>query len=126
MIMIFVYIIWLKIIPILSRTTLNAHIKHNNLGSIFTALTMSVINPFIQIPVSVLEESDLAGPLVYFVLFGLCLLLAGKLNGFGAIYGITASSAFLMYSILNLMNIPLSFICVLSIIGYGLLPMWMV
>ncbi|KAF1740700.1 hypothetical protein MXB_1064, partial [Myxobolus squamalis] len=56
--------------------------------------TISVVNPFIHIPSSVLEESDLAGPLVYFVIFGLLLLLSGKLNGFGAIYGLTASSTF--------------------------------
>ncbi|KII74761.1 Protein YIPF5 [Thelohanellus kitauei] len=37
--------------------------------------TMSVINPFTKIDENIVLESDLAGPLVYFIVFGLFLLL---------------------------------------------------
>ncbi|CAF0785633.1 unnamed protein product [Didymodactylos carnosus] len=85
--------------------------------------TKSVLNPFAKPDTSILDDSDLAGPLVFCFAFGFSLLLLGKIH-FGYVYGIVLIGCFAMYSLLNMMSEkPCSGIYVTSVLGYCLLPM---
>uniref|UniRef100_A0A7E4VH80 Protein YIPF n=1 Tax=Panagrellus redivivus TaxID=6233 RepID=A0A7E4VH80_PANRE len=87
--------------------------------------TVAVLNPFGSARADVIEDQDLAGPLVFCLLFGASLLLHGKLQ-FGYIYGIGLLGCVGMYSLLNLMaeeTRSISFTCTASVLGYCLLPM---
>lgn len=78
-------------------------------------------NFFIQ----VIADQDLAGPLVFCLLFGAALLLHGKVH-FGYIYGIGVVGCVGMYFLLNMMtseNANISMTCTVSVLGYCLLPM---
>ena len=50
--------------------------------------TKVVLNPLISVDQSVVNETDLAGPLVIIIALGSMLLLSGKMH-FGYIYGIS-------------------------------------
>uniref|UniRef100_A0A0N4UP69 Protein YIPF n=1 Tax=Dracunculus medinensis TaxID=318479 RepID=A0A0N4UP69_DRAME len=82
--------------------------------------TLAVLNPV----GTVIADQDLAGPLAFCLLFGLALLLHGKVH-FGYIYGIGALGCIGMYALLNLMatDKSISFTCTASVLGYCLLPM---
>eukprot|EP00128_Syssomonas_multiformis_P004897 Colp12_sorted_trinity150504_noHs@36115 len=70
-----------------------------------------------------MQDTDLAGPLLFCLLFGGFLLLSGKVH-FGYIYGVGLLGCVGMYAVLNLMcdnGITLSIS--VSILGYCLLPM---
>lgn len=54
-----------------------------------------------------MDDSDLAGPILFFFLFGTFQLLSGKLN-FGYIYGIALLGSSTLHLILSLMSPPLS------------------
>ncbi|KAH9417067.1 Protein yipf5 [Dermatophagoides pteronyssinus] len=87
--------------------------------------TLAVLNPFIQTDPSILMDADLAGPLVFGLLFGSFLLLSGKIH-FSYIYGFGVFGCILIYSLLMLMsppNITITAVCTVSILGYCLLPM---
>lgn len=87
--------------------------------------TLAVINPLRQTDATILHDSDLAGPFVFCLAFGCCLLLSGKVS-FGNIYGIGVMGCLAMYVLLNLMAPPqvsLSISCTASVLGYCLLPM---
>jgi hypothetical protein len=85
------------------------------------AKTLQVLFPT-KLPASLLEDADLAGPLVFCVLLGFGMLLSRKLH-FGYIYGIGVMGSVGMYTVLNLMsNVNLSFDKIVSILGYCLLP----
>uniref|UniRef100_A0A915HQ20 Protein YIPF n=1 Tax=Romanomermis culicivorax TaxID=13658 RepID=A0A915HQ20_ROMCU len=85
--------------------------------------TFAVLNPLLTADMSVLNDNDLAGPLVFCLLFGFSLLLHGKLH-FGYIYGIGLLGCASMYVLLNLMsNNGISLTCAVSVLGYCLLPM---
>lgn len=86
--------------------------------------TIAVLNPVGSVAPDVIADQDLAGPLVFCLLFGAALLLHGKVQ-FGYIYGIGALGCFGMYSLLNLMaaDNTISFTCTASVLGYCLLPM---
>lgn len=89
--------------------------------------TLNSINPFKS--AAAMEESahfrddpDLAGPLIYFILFGIVLLLSGKMQ-FGYIYGLALISSTFMWVLVNLMNkTDVAFSPVMSILGYSMLP----
>uniref|UniRef100_A0A0N5AWC3 Protein YIPF n=1 Tax=Syphacia muris TaxID=451379 RepID=A0A0N5AWC3_9BILA len=83
--------------------------------------TLAVLNPVGSV---VIADQDLAGPLVFCLLFGASLLLHGKLS-FGYIYGIGGLSCVGMYALLNIMAAEksISFTCTASVLGYCLLPM---
>jgi hypothetical protein len=73
-----------------------------------------------------MDDSDLAGPLVFCLILGMVLLLRGKMH-FGAIYGVGTVGCGGMYLLLNLM-VPQSHAGVdlsrtVSVLGYGLLPL---
>lgn len=101
--------------PLMEELGINfEHIKQKTLG---------VLNPMQTPDVSVMQDTDLAGPLVFCLAFGGSLLLAGKVH-FGYIYGIGVIGCFAMYSLLNLMSMSqVSVGIIISVLGYCLLPM---
>jgi len=101
--------------PLMEELGINfEHIKQKTLG---------VLNPMQTPDVSIMQDTDLAGPLVFCLAFGGSLLLAGKVH-FGYIYGIGVIGCLAMYSLLNLMSMSnVSFGIIISVLGYCLLPM---
>ena len=85
--------------------------------------TLSVLNPLRHTDASILQDTDLAGPVVFCVLFGFILLLSGKVH-FGYIYGIGVIGCVGMYFLLNMMSVAgVSLGVTVSVLGYCLLPM---
>lgn len=85
--------------------------------------TWAVLNPLQTTDASIMQDTDLAGPLVFCLAFGGFLLLSGKVH-FGSIYGIGVVGCLAMYALLNLMSTTaVSIGCVVSVLGYCLLPM---
>ncbi|XP_026482673.1 protein YIPF5-like, partial [Ctenocephalides felis] len=69
------------------------------------------------------NDTDMAGPLVFCLAFGAFLLLSGKVH-FSYIYGIGGIGCLGMYSLLNLMSQRgATLMGVASVLGYCLLPM---
>ncbi|KAF1352139.1 protein transport protein yip1 [Delphinella strobiligena] len=75
-----------------------------NFGHIKTK-TLTVLNPLARIDQHIMDDSDLAGPILFFLLFGTFLLLSGKLH-FGYIYGLAALGSISLHWILSLMSPP--------------------
>lgn len=70
-----------------------------------------------------MDDTDLAGPLVFLILFGSFLLLSGKTH-FGYVYGVAVLGWISMYCILNLMtDSGVDAYKTASVLGYCLLPM---
>ncbi|KAI1436533.1 hypothetical protein GGR50DRAFT_227540 [Xylaria sp. CBS 124048] len=65
--------------------------------------TFAVLNPFARIDQHIMDDSDLAGPILFFVLFGTFLLLSGKVH-FGYIYGLALMGSIALHTILSLMS----------------------
>lgn len=85
--------------------------------------TFAVLHPLSNTDPSIINETDLAGPLCFCLALGGTLLLGGKVH-FGYIYGIGGMGVLAMYILLNLMTVDgVSIGCVASIIGYCILPM---
>ncbi|XP_059503463.1 protein YIPF5-like [Stegostoma tigrinum] len=85
--------------------------------------TLTVLNPMKPADGSIMNEADLAGPIVFCLAFGATLLLAGKVQ-FGYVYGISILGCLAIHTLLNLMSITgVSYGCVTSVLGYCLLPM---
>ncbi|XP_013407325.1 protein YIPF5 isoform X2 [Lingula anatina] len=85
--------------------------------------TLTVLNPLKHADEMVVQDADLTGPLVFCMGFGGTLLLAGKVH-FGYIYGIGVLGCISMYCLMNMMSkVSVSVGCVISILGYCLLPM---
>jgi len=85
--------------------------------------TMAVLNPLKAPDMTVVQDADLAGPLVFCLGFGATLLLAGKVH-FGYIYGLGVVGCLAMHTLLNLMSMTgVSATGVVSVLGYCLLPM---
>mmetsp|Transcript_28421 Transcript_28421/g.37159 ORF Transcript_28421/g.37159 Transcript_28421/m.37159 type:complete len:238 (+) Transcript_28421:56-769(+) len=87
--------------------------------------TLLVMNPMKEIDYSGFQDSaDLAGPLVFCLGFGFCLLFAGKVH-FGYVYGFSLFGCFACYLVLNLLSADsrhIDIIKVASVLGYCLLP----
>ncbi|XP_040916489.1 protein YIPF7 [Toxotes jaculatrix] len=84
--------------------------------------TLTVLNPFKPADGSIMNETDLTGPIVFCITLGVCLMMAGKAH-FGYVYGISATACIGMYILLSLMSsLPVSYGCVASVLGYCLLP----
>ena len=80
------------------------------------------MNPFKATDSHIMDDTDLAGPLLFCLAFGGLLLLQGKVH-FGYIYGFGVLGCACMYAVLNLMSMTgVSAGCVISILGYCLLP----
>ena len=74
----------------------------------------------------ILNDSDFAGPLIFFMWFGLCLLISGKVH-FGYIYGVALFGTLSLHYLSKLMsssnNNRLRFFTTASILGYCFLPL---
>ncbi|KAI8994458.1 hypothetical protein BDB01DRAFT_772888 [Pilobolus umbonatus] len=103
--------------PLLEELGLNfSHIKTKSLA---------VLNPFHKVPHTIMDDADLAGPLLFIFLFGTCLLLSRK-SHFGYIYGVGVMGVVSIYMILNLMSKDgIDWTRTASVLGYCLLPMVM-
>merc|ERR1712000_6562 len=75
-----------------------------NFGHI-QAKTLAVLNPFRHIDQHLMDDSDLAGPVLFFLLFGTFLLFSGKVH-FGYIYGLALLGSSSLHLILSLMSPP--------------------
>ncbi|XP_061440223.1 protein YIPF7 isoform X6 [Rhineura floridana] len=85
--------------------------------------TLTVLNPMKPADGSIMNETDLTGPMVFCLALGATLLLAGKVH-FGYVYGMSAIGCIAIHALLNLMSIAsVSYGCVASVLGYCLLPM---
>ncbi|KAJ5935661.1 hypothetical protein N7466_005208 [Penicillium verhagenii] len=73
-----------------------------NLGHIKTK-TLTVLNPFASIDNHLMDDSDLYGALLYVFLYGLFLLLSGKVF-YGYIYGVAVFGTVSLHLILSLMS----------------------
>lgn len=62
-----------------------------------------MLNPFARIDQHLMDDSDLAGPVLFFFLFGIVLLLSGKVH-FGYIYGLALLGSISLHVILSLMT----------------------
>lgn len=77
----------------------------------------------------ILNDADVSGPVIFFLMFGLFLLLAGKIH-FGYIYGVALFGTFSLHSLSKLMINnsnqqiqSLQFFNTASILGYCFLPL---
>ncbi|XP_030306105.1 protein YIPF7 isoform X1 [Calypte anna] len=85
--------------------------------------TLTVLNPMKPADGSIMNETDLTGPVVFCLALGATLLLAGKVH-FSYVYGMSAIGCLAMHALLNLMSVSgVSHGCVASVLGYCLLPM---
>ncbi|CAG5144060.1 uncharacterized protein ALTATR162_LOCUS1472 [Alternaria atra] len=69
--------------------------------------TLAVLNPFGRIDQHIMDDSDITGPILFFLIFGTSLLLSGKLH-FGYIYGLAFVGTILLHQILSLMSPPVN------------------
>ncbi|KAI1100330.1 Yip1-domain-containing protein [Jackrogersella minutella] len=65
--------------------------------------TLAVLNPFGRIDQHIMDDSDLGGPILFFLLFGTFLLFSGKVH-FGYIYGLALMGSIALHTILSLMS----------------------
>ncbi|KAM5193470.1 protein YIPF7 isoform 2-T2 [Mantella aurantiaca] len=85
--------------------------------------TLTVLNPWKPADGSIMNETDLTGPLMFCFALGSTLLLAGKVH-FGYMYTMSIFGCLGIHALLNLMSITgVSHGCVASVLGYCLLPM---
>lgn len=62
-----------------------------------------MLNPFGAIDPHIMDDYDVAGPILFFFLFGTCLLFSGK-GHFGYIYGLALIGSIGLHTILGLMT----------------------
>ncbi|NXN10168.1 YIPF7 protein, partial [Indicator maculatus] len=85
--------------------------------------TLTVLNPLKPADGTIMNETDLTGPVVFCLALGATLLMAGKVH-FSYVYGMSAIGCLAMHALLNLMSVSgVSHGCVASVLGYCLLPM---
>lgn len=87
--------------------------------------TLAVLNPLNRnIHSDIMADSDLAGPILFVMLFGTLLLLAGKVQ-FGYIYGVGLFGTISLHYLFKFMSeeITIDLIRSASVIGYCLLPL---
>jgi protein YIPF5/7 len=83
--------------------------------------TYMILNP-LRIDSHFVDDTDLAGPLLFCFLIAGFLLLSGKAH-FGYIYGVAMVGCLFMYAILNVMSSQsIQISQTASILGYALLP----
>ena len=68
--------------------------------------TLTVLNPIARIDQHIMDDSDLFGPILFFLLFGTFLLLSGKVH-FGYIYGLALIGAISLHHVFALMSNPI-------------------
>ncbi|PWN29015.1 Yip1-domain-containing protein [Jaminaea rosea] len=91
--------------------------------------SMTVLNPLHryspnhQRDAHMMDDTDLAGPLLFCFVFGILLFLAGK-SHFGYIYGVALLGSLSIYFLLNAMSDDgIDAYRVMSVLGYCLLPL---
>ncbi|EWC47080.1 hypothetical protein DRE_03449 [Drechslerella stenobrocha 248] len=87
--------------------------------------TLAVLNPMASMDQHIMDDSDLAGPILFCFLFGTFLLLSGRVH-FGYIYGCALLGSISLHLILNLMapiGVSINYIRSTSVLGYCLLPL---
>ena len=67
--------------------------------------TLAVLNPLARIDQHIMDDSDLAGPIFFLLLFATFLLFSGKVH-FGYIYGLALLGSIALHTILSLMSPP--------------------
>ncbi|GAA6061887.1 hypothetical protein JCM10212_000528 [Sporobolomyces blumeae] len=83
----------------------------------------TVLNPFTQVDPHIMDDADLAGPLVFCFVFACFLLLSGKPQ-FSYIYGVALVGSVSMYCLLNLMSpTGIDAYRTASVLGYCILPL---
>lgn len=65
--------------------------------------TLAVLNPFSRIDQHLMDDSDITGPILFFLLFGTFLLFSGRVH-FGYIYGLALLGSISLHWILSLMT----------------------
>uniref|UniRef100_A0A7S4I628 Protein YIPF n=1 Tax=Vannella robusta TaxID=1487602 RepID=A0A7S4I628_9EUKA len=88
-----------------------------------TQRTVLVLNPIQkEATLDVIQDVDLTGPVIFCLVFGVFLLMAGKVH-FGYIYGMGVIACCAMWMLLNLMSrTGIDMGRTASILGYCLLP----
>ncbi|KAI0051791.1 Yip1-domain-containing protein [Auriscalpium vulgare] len=87
------------------------------------AKSMTVLNPFRRVDENIMDDADLAGPLLFCFCFATFLLFSGKPQ-FGYIYGVGLLGSMSIYTLLNVMSEKgIDAYRVVSVLGYCLLPM---
>ena len=87
--------------------------------------TLAVLNPFKKdISPDIMADSDLAGPILFVLLFGTLLLLSGKVQ-FGYVYGVGLFGILSLHYLFKLMSndVQIDLTRSASILGYCLLPL---
>ncbi|KAF9012383.1 Yip1 domain family protein [Cyathus striatus] len=85
--------------------------------------SLTVLNPLQRIDEHIMDDADLAGPIVFCFFFALFLLFSGKPT-FGYIYGVGLFGSVSIYTLLNLMSEQgIDAYRTASVLGYCLLPM---
>ncbi|EJU04454.1 Yip1-domain-containing protein [Dacryopinax primogenitus] len=101
--------------PLLEELGINfSHIRDKSL---------TVLNPLQRVDARIMDDADLAGPLLFCFCFAMFLLISGKPQ-FGYIYGVALLGSTSMYALLNLMSeTGIDAYRTASVLGYCLLPM---
>ncbi|KAG8966811.1 hypothetical protein FRC03_011334 [Tulasnella sp. 419] len=87
------------------------------------AKALTVLNPLQRIDERIMDDADMAGPIIFCFCFGMFLLLSGR-SQFGYIYGIALLGSASIYLLLNLMSPSgIDAYRTASVLGYCLLPM---
>lgn len=94
-----------------------------------TKIVLQPIQSTSALPTEIMGDCDLAGPLIFCLLFGTFLLMAGKVH-FGYIYGVALFGTVSLHILLKLMGgeqkqqqTQLQFLRTASILGYCFLPL---
>ncbi|KAI0035557.1 Yip1-domain-containing protein [Vararia minispora EC-137] len=87
------------------------------------AKSLAVLNPLGRVDANIMDDADLAGPVLFCFCFATCLLFSGKPQ-FGYIYGLALLGSMSIYTLLNLMSPKgIDAYRTTSVLGYCLLPM---
>ncbi|POY73780.1 hypothetical protein BMF94_3320 [Rhodotorula taiwanensis] len=85
--------------------------------------SLTVMNPIRKVDPHIMDDADLAGPLLFCLVFASFLLLSGKPQ-FSYIYGVALIGSVSMYALLNLMSESgINAYRTASVLGYGLIPL---
>ncbi|KZT56576.1 Yip1-domain-containing protein [Calocera cornea HHB12733] len=87
------------------------------------AKSLTVLNPLQRVDARIMDDADLAGPLLFCFCLAMFLLISGKPQ-FGYIYGVALLGTTSVYALLNLMSeTGIDAYRTASVLGYCLLPM---
>ncbi|GAA5870962.1 hypothetical protein JCM3774_003490 [Rhodotorula dairenensis] len=85
--------------------------------------SLTVLNPLRSVDPHIMDDADLAGPLLFCLIFASFLLLSGKPQ-FSYIYGVALIGSASMYALLNLMSASgINAYRTASVLGYCMIPL---